>query len=228
MNNHIYEFKKIYIDKLFPKLNGVTLSNLRIDQESVSYITTPHEAKKIADIIAKHTSNHKDIKNSVLVDATGGVGGDTITLSTQFGSVISIEIDSNRYSLLKHNINEYKTTNVTTINGDSLIIIPKLSDIDVIYADPPWGGKDYKTRENLRLTLGAMEIESFILNCFNPDIMTSIPKLIALKMPKNYDLKYLYEKITHSFDIYLYQLKKINILIIEKKINETVIPQTIL
>jgi 16S rRNA G966 N2-methylase RsmD len=211
MNNHIYEFKKIYIDKLFPKLNGVTLSNLKIDPESVSYITTPHEAKRIADIIAKHAGHHKDVKASVLVDATGGVGGDTITLSTQFGSVISIEIDTDRYSLLKHNVNEYKSTNVTTINGDSLIIIPKLSDVDVIYADPPWGGKDYKIKENLRLTLGSTEIEKFILDCFNPEIMATIPKLIALKMPKNYDLKYMYEKITHSFDIYLYQLKKIGL-----------------
>ncbi len=217
MNNHIYESKKIFMDKLFPKINGVSLTNLKIDTESISYITTPHEAKKITDIIAKHVSNFKNIKDSVLIDATGGVGGDTIMFATQFGSVISIEVNSDRYNLLKHNVEEYKFNNVTAINGDSLIIIPKLPYIDVIYVDPPWGGKDYKTKDNLRLSLGSVEIETFVPNCFNSEMTMCVPKLIALKIPKNYDLKYLYEKMSHMFDIYLYQLKKINILVVEKK-----------
>lgn len=217
INNMCEPTKKIFFDKLFPKMNGVSLNNLKIDTESISYITTPHESKKITDIIVKHISNSKNAKDSVLIDATGGVGGDTIMLATQFGSVISIEIETDRYNLLKHNVEEYKYNNITVINGDSLIIIPKLPHVDVIYVDPPWGGKDYKTKENLRLLLGTTELESFILNCFNSEIMICIPKLMALKIPKNYDLKYLYEKISHMFDIYLYQLKKINILVLEQK-----------
>jgi len=217
INNICETTKKIYLDKLFPKINGVSINNLKIDVESISYITTPHESKKITDIITKHISNFKNPKNSVIVDATGGVGGDTIMFATQFGSVISIEIEIDRYNLLKHNVDEYKFNNVIVINGDSLIIIPKLPHIDVIYIDPPWGGKDYKMKENLRLLLGTTELETFILNSFNPEIMICVPKLMTLKMPKNYDLKYLYKKISHIFDIYLYQLKKINILVVEKK-----------
>lgn len=207
----------IYIDKLFPKINGVLLNNLLIDYESISYITTPYESKKILDIISKHISKYKQPKESNIVDATGGVGGDSISFCTIFSSVISIELDSKRYGYLKHNLEQYNFKNYTIINGDSNIIIPKLQYIDVIYIDPPWGGKCYKTKDNLRLSLGDINIEMFILNCYNNEITISSLKVITLKLPKNYDLKYLFEMLNEKFDIYLYELKKINIIIIEKK-----------
>jgi len=207
--------KKIYYDKLFPKINNVVLQNLQIDFESISYITTPTEAKKISDIISKHIIKFKSPKESVIIDATGGAGGDTIMFCSIFGSVISIELDEQRYSYLKHNVDQYNFKNITAINGDSTVIIPKLQFVDVIYIDPPWGGKDYKSKDKLRFMFGSEEIETFITKCFTSDNMISHPKLIALKMPKNYDLKYLYQILHNNFDIYLYELKKINILIIE-------------
>ena len=82
--------------------------------------------------------------------------------------------------------------------------------------DPPWGGKDYKSKENLRLVLGNIELEAFLLNCFNKEYSTAIPSVVALKLPKNYDIKYLFGLLSEKLDIYLYELKKINILIIEK------------
>ena len=210
--------KKIYLDKLFPKTNGVNVQNLLIDFESVSYITTPSESKKISEIIVKHLAKHKNAKEATIVDATGGVGGDTISLCNFFGSVISIELDPIRFEYLKHNVNEYQFKNVTTINGDSTIIIPKIPYVDAIYVDPPWGGKEYKSKDNLRLLMGVTELESFVLNCFNKEFSLACPSIIALKLPKNYDIKYLFEMLSEKLDIYLYELKKINILIIEKKI----------
>lgn len=209
--------KKIYLDKLFPKINGVNIQNLLIDNETVSYITTPIESKKISDIILKHSVKYKTAKETTIVDATGGAGGDTISFCNFFGSVISIEMDVDRFEHLKHNINQYQFKNITTINGDSTIIIPRISYIDVIYIDPPWGGKDYKTKENLRLSLGSIELETFVLNCFDKEHVLSSPNIIVLKLPKNYDIKYLFDILSDKLDIYLYELKKINILIIEKK-----------
>jgi predicted RNA methylase len=219
--NHIelYNNKKIHVEKLFPKINGVNLQHLIIDYESVSYITTPNESKKISDIIAQKMVQYKPIKECNVVDATAGVGGDSIMLCSIFGSVISIEMNHLRYAFLKHNLEQYNFKNVTPINGDSLIIVPKLQFIDVIYVDPPWGGKNYKMKENLRLMLGDIYIETFVENCFNKNIMMFSPKLIVLKLPKNYDLKSLFEILGSQFDIYLYELKKINILLIEKKLN---------
>ena len=43
---NIIKDKKIYLDKLFPKLNNANIQKLMIDHETVSYITTPFESKK--------------------------------------------------------------------------------------------------------------------------------------------------------------------------------------
>ena len=208
--------KKIYLDKLFPKINGVNIQNLMIDIESILYITTPYDSKYITDIISYNILKYKSSHESTIVDASGGAGGDTIMFSTMFRTVISIEKDTTRYKFLKHNVNEYKLKNVITINDDSINILPKITTLDIIYVDPPWGGKSYKGKENLRLVFGMTSLEQFILNCFDENILTSPPKIIALKLPINYDLKYLYECISDKFDAHLYKLKKFNIIIIEK------------
>lgn len=212
MDNNIS--KKIYLDRLFPKINNANIQNLLIDVDSVSYITTPIESKKIAEIISNHMSKYKTSNECVIVDGTAGVGGDSIMLSTMFEKVISIEIDQQRFEYLKHNIKEYGIKNIFVLNGNSTDIIPKLSNVDVIYVDPPWGGKNYKLKKYLRLNIGNVSIENFVELCFS---MISFPKIIAFKLPKNYDLKYMYLQLNTNYNIYLYQLKKINMILIEKK-----------
>jgi hypothetical protein len=214
--------KKILLDKLFPKINGVNIHNLLIDNESLLYITTPYDSKYITEIISHNLSKYKAPQDSVIIDATGGAGGDTIMFSTIFRTVISVERDIIRYNFLKHNVKEYGLKNVITINSDSINILPKITTIDVIYIDPPWGGKSYKTKENLRLEFGSIPIEQFVINCFNENILISPPKLIALKLPMNYDLKYFHDFISEKYDAHLYKLKKFNILIIKKIINVTI------
>lgn len=210
--------KKIY--KLFPKFNDVILNNLKIDDESISYITNPYDSKKIINIIIKHVSNNvqcnEQCNENTIVDCTAGVGGDTIMFCKTFRSVISIELNEMRCELLKHNLKEYGLKNVTVLNGDSSIIIKKIQNVDIIYIDPPWGGKEYKTKENIRLLLSDIQLETFISNCFDEEKMTSIPKILVLKMPKNYDIKYLFDTLHDNFDIYVYKLRKLNILILEK------------
>lgn len=219
MNDELKSSKKvnkIYFDRLFPKMNGINLNNMLIDYDSISFITVPVESKKISDIISRHLSKYISPKNATMVDATAGVGGDTFSFANDFQNVISIELNSDRCELLKHNVNQYDYKNVTILNGDSTIIIPKLNIIDTIYVDPPWGGKEYKLKDNLRLSIGSLTIEDFIINCFNKDITNCFPKVVALKLPKNYDIKFLFEKLSEKFDIYMYQLKKINVFLIEE------------
>ena len=207
--------KKIYYNKLFPKLNGTFIKNLKIDDEAVSYITTPIEAIKIASIIESHTIKYKSNNEITIVDGTGGVGGDTIAFCNKFGNVISIEANIERSKLLSHNLQQYSFKNVTIINGDSTLIIPKILDIDVIHVDPPWGGKDYKTKVNLRLNFGTIPIETFVINSFTNDEIITKPLIISLKLPKNYDIEYLFENLDKICEIYLYELEKFNIIILE-------------
>lgn len=209
---------KIHKDRLFPKFNGVSVQSLKIDFDCVSFVTPPNDAKKTADIAQKHIKKYKSVlKEITVVDATACVGGDTITLCSIFGKVISIELELNRYNNLVHNISQYKFTNVELLNGDSTTIIPKLPIVDIIFMDVPWGGRDYKLKQKLRLNFGAHGLEQFILNCFDKKITQSQPKLIISKMPKNYDIEYLYTMLSQDFDVALYELKKMNIIVVEKR-----------
>ena len=211
--------QKIYLDKLFPRINNVNIQNLKIDHESVSYITVPTESRKTVEIICKHITKHKPAKDTFIVDVTAGVGGDTISFCNTFGSVVSIEIDESRFEKLVNNIEQYGFKNCVPMNGNSIAILPKLLYADVIYIDAPWTDA-YKTSKSLRLSLGDVELETIVLDCFNKEIIPSQPKIVALKMPKNYDIKYFFERVSPELDIYLYNLRKINILIVERKVKE--------
>jgi hypothetical protein len=210
--------QKIYLEKLFPKIGSVNVQNMKIDFESVSYITVPSESEKVSKIACNHIMKYKQPGEAVIIDTTACVGGDTIRLCQSFGQVISIELDQKRYEYLCHNLNQYHITNCVPINGDSTAITPKLQNADMIYVDPPWGGSDYKTKTNLRLNFGDIPLETFIINCFDQQISQNKPSVLLLKIPTNYDLEYLYKTISENLDIYLYKLRKINVLVIERKI----------
>jgi len=211
---------KIIYERLFPYIPK--MEELLIDPDSISYITTPIEAQKICKILT--TSIEKYVKfpheQVIIVDATAGVGGDTIAFSKIFSSVIAIEINQMRSHYLKNNIGVYNIKNVQVINGNSIDILPKIPNMDIIYFDPPWGGKEYKNHNKLRLCINEIQIELLILDIFDNEKMICIPKILVFKLPSNYDYIYLYEvvNIKKEYTILLYELNKFNIITIEKNI----------
>lgn len=207
-------YSKYDFNKLFPKYNNVKLKNLQINDETLTYITMPKDSEKISMIISSHLINFKPLNQITIVDATACVGGDTITFCMNFENVISIEHNVETYNMLCSNIKQYNFKNVTMMNGDCTQIIPRLRSIDVIYVDPPWGGKDYKKKNDIILNIGPDTIEEFIINCLlkNNDIY-----LFTLKLPLNYNFKNLKEIMNDKFNIYLYRLYKYIIVVLEVK-----------
>lgn len=204
-------FKKIYYNKLFPKYNNINYKNLQIDEESISYITIPSESEKISNIIKQHLLKYnKDPNDVLIVDTTAGVGGDTLSFCNNFGNVISIEENYDRYNMLLNNVNQYGFKNITVMNGDSTAIIFKIYNVNVIHIDPPWGGKSYKKKDSVRLFIGKYELEKFIKLCLNDNVL-----IVTIKIPKNYDQEYLCDVLS-EYDIYQYKLEKFNIIVIEK------------
>lgn len=208
---------KIFFDKLFPAVVGINHSGLLIDSESMSFITTPYYSKIIGYKIRAHLAQFGVEAKACIVDSTACVGGDSITFGILFDRVISIELNDKWYEYLKNNVNHYGLENVVVMKGNSLDIIPNLSDsYHAIYIDPPWGGKQYKLQQNLRLSLGSKSLEHAIVDLFSQTLC-----LIAVKLPRNYDLKYFYDTIMvlgeNKFNIYLYELKKINLVIIQNR-----------
>lgn len=200
----------ILLDKLFSpnNLNSSKKKNLQIDYESLYSITLPqtshHIVQIINDLLFKKNINHKICS---IIDATAGVGGDTISFSSNFNKVYSIEINPNRYSFLINNLNIYNIQNVITYNDSYLNLINKINS-DIVFIDPPWGGRSYKHIKNLKLYLDNKSIENICLDILSKNIP---PKLIVLKLPNNY---YFDNFHIHKLIIYKYFLYKMTIIVI--------------
>jgi 16S rRNA G966 N2-methylase RsmD len=117
---------------------------------------------------------------------------------------------------LKNNLNVYGSKNVKIFNDDFLNILPIIPNHHVVFIDPPWGGSEYKNLKNIRLKISnKYELEDLCEMILFNNIKKN-PLFICLKLPKNYDIEYMYHKLIKC-NIYLYELNKMIILIIEKK-----------
>jgi len=208
--------KKIYMDRLFPPLVGDNYNKLQIDNESVAYITPYNLAVMTVGILMRH---HADLKRMVVMDMTGGVGGDTIIVSSRVGYVVSVELMSERHMMLCNNLEVYGIKNAHPVCGNSVEIFEKLNFIDIVYIDPPWGGRAYKEQRSLRLMFDGMPIERLVCRIFDPHQLSRV-KTCCMKLPLNYDIESLYRETKH-LDVahYLYRLDKMFIVIIQKNDN---------
>lgn len=209
------------IMRIFPQLkNQNDYSKLKIDEESLTYITI----REIADLTSKIICHHL-IKFNInpqkvkIIDYTAGVGGNILSFSKYFNKVYAIELDKKRYEYLINNVDVYECKNVLCINDSSITFHDKfLVEINpnIIFVDPPWGGNGYKENESLRLKLGDVPIEELVINIFsklyneiikNEKLTFEVNnkkiykqnifhnKFVILKLPKNYDIEYFYETI---------------------------------
>ena len=202
--------KKIYIDRLFPDVNTLQLHHkLKINQESIMYITIPTDAEQITRIIKNHLAEiSREGTDIVVCDATAGVGGNTISFAQHFGKVHAVEVDTERFNYLTNNVNAYRFENVTLHHGDCHVVVPQIGPQDVIFVDPPWGGKGYKKREKVVLRMGDSDVEDTCLR-----FLTSA-KILVVKLPKNYDVEHFYRRVSpETKRIYLYELNKMVIIV---------------
>ncbi len=207
--------KVIYYDKLFPIYdnNKNILTKVKIDKESVSYISSPIYAEKITNIILNHTKTNK----INIVDCTAGCGGDTISFLHKFKKVYSIEKNLTRYNYLMNNIQLYSFEKKSIIyNGNFENIIKNIKDMNVIYIDPPWGGSSYKKQKLVKLKINETPLDNIILDLINDTTYLQL-EYIIMKLPNNYDIKSLYELIKSKVKITLYNLKKMIVLVIQIK-----------
>jgi len=221
-NNNLNRIKRI-----FPYLNHDDLyKKILIDDNSFSYITLKEVSEDITKIIIleliEMCINPLKVK---LIDYTAGVGGNVFSFSSQFQEITAIEKSTLRASYLANNLELYNIKNVKIINDCSI----KYNENSVIYysptvffIDPPWGDEWQKDSINHKITFGDVKLEDFILNIYdkielmynNYSFNNYNNKLIILKLPKNFDIKYLYQK-TKKFKNENYQVS-INLYILNK------------
>lgn len=162
---------------IFPKNSKADMSKMLITTEGVYSVSKKIAAKKLVNII------HKIMKTTdiTVTDACCNVGSDSLMLAKYFKKVNSIELDKTNFEAFKNNVEIYGYDNMNIINGDSLEILKSLEQ-DVIYADFPWSGKDYKKIKNLKLYLGNVELADFYKQ------FKYSAKLHVYKVPFNYDI----------------------------------------
>jgi len=227
LDSPIFEYNKKNIKKnkkkndlktllrLFPRLNNKNDAvNLKIDNDSLYYISIREYADQISNIIIEY-ANRINVKSKeiIITDSTAGVGGNTISFCKYFKKVYAIEIDKKRAKYLKNNLDVYNLTNIEIIENNCINVLDKIENHDVVFIDPPWGGKNYKNYEKLKLKISDTPIEMLCNNLMNQDIMKKIPKMIILKLPNNYDIVNLYTLCNGKY-IFTYNLNKMTIVVI--------------
>lgn len=169
--------------------------NLKSDTEGLYSLSHKEDADKLSHIIKE---KYGDIK---IMDATSGVGGNSISFGSFFSQVISIEMNGDRFEMLKENINTFKLNNILLI-GNFINFINM--DYDLIFIDPPWGGPNYKFEKSTKFGINNTSLREVTKILKNKD------KIIIWKLPFNYDLS--------EFDKFNYEIHNIKnylILIIE-------------
>jgi 16S rRNA G966 N2-methylase RsmD len=201
--------------RLFPYLEDKSkASRLKIDIDSIYYISIREHAEQISLIIYDYLEKIGiEPSNAYITDATAGVGGNTISFGRMFKFINAIEIDKKRSDYLTNNLEIYELNNIGLINDDCTKILHEIENQDVIFIDPPWGGKSYKNYTKLKLRFSNITLEMLCNNIFDKNITKCTPKLLILKLPTNYDVTYFY-KMLKIKTIFLHNLGKMFIIVI--------------
>lgn len=153
-------------------------------------VAGPYQTKQEIKIFKSLFKNTLPTK---IIDATAHVGVDSITLAYSFPNahVTSVERNPEVYELLKANISDLGyDKQIIALNMSADVYLDKLDHIvDLIYMDPPWGGRGYKPASDLPL-----HDESG-----NPTIPLSKVINLALKKTKLLVLKAPYNFIVNKF-----------------------------
>jgi len=195
-DNKIINVSYNFAKTIFNNINNDIYKKLNFTSDSVYSSSKIKGSLKLIDVILKTTNNNLDI---TITDGTANIGTDSIHMANIFKHVNAIEYIKVNYDALKNNIevlNEKK--NMNSYNGDTNILIKDLEQ-DLIYIDAPWGGRNYKDHNKLKLYLGDIEILDFYLK--NRDKS----KYFVFKVPFNYDFDYFRGYIIDKVTIYPYK-----------------------
>jgi 16S rRNA G966 N2-methylase RsmD len=149
---------------------------LMLTDKGIYSISKPIDAEWIIKCIKKTVTN---INELIITDSTAGLGGNTICFSKHFKKVNGIEINDIHFFVLKNNISVLELNNVKLIKDNYLNQIDKIEE-DIVFIDPPWGGKKYHYIKYFNIRLGKVPICKIINILFNKNV-----KYVVLKCPYN-------------------------------------------
>jgi len=210
-NTKIYHHDIKIIKRFFPYQENIDMEKLMISDIGKYSISKPYEADNISNIIINiMVKKNMNPNNLCITDATAGFGGNLINFSKRFKKVIGIEKSTINYNIMKNNIEVYGLENIEIYNNSFIKIIPELCG-NVVFIDPPWGGRKYRYKTNIMLHLDKVYIY---------DIVNQIPnstKLIAIKIPYNFDYSSFITKIYPNQSISHWSINNYNLITIVRE-----------
>jgi len=180
-----------FIKNLFPVKPNVNLDHLIVNQVGLYSMTKHNEANQLLDIL--RNDHQIDFGQSILLDATSGIGGFILNMYDHFKHVIGYEIDRTQYNILKHNCEVYGTKNVELHNLDYTKNINRQS-ADIVLIDPPWGGLKYNDSNQLNLKLGTLTMSELIelIDC----------RILIIKIPSNHMMT-IFEESGYPYKVHM-------------------------
>ena len=173
----------------FPDMHS---KHILMDDVSKYSITLPDKADIISEIIKKNYQlifPDDNLDELIITDAMACVGGNTLSFSTNFKSVIANELNTTRFQYLVHNMKQYDKTNILFYNDNYLNLINKI-DQHIVFIDPPWGGPIYKSQYKMDIMIQEdsekeVRLDELISNIF----LNPMTKMIIYKLPTNHNIE---------------------------------------
>ena len=176
----LIDFDQDLFKKFFPNDKNINFRNLKLTNIGSYSITDPSTAQIISNIIKDFIKKDKII----ITDANANMGGNSINFAKNFFKVNSVEIIPMHCDVLENNLKEYELNDKVNIICDDYLDVMLDLKQDVVFFDPPWGGKNYKKIHNLKLELDNVNIVDII----NELEKKTDTKLVVLRVPFNFDI----------------------------------------
>jgi 16S rRNA G966 N2-methylase RsmD len=206
-----FPYQKNVWERTFPEKKGVDITKLRltnIGRYSVAKLNVTLDLKSLISEIYNLVEK-KSLKDLIITESNGGLGGLTITLAPLFKKINVVEIIPEHAEIIKHNISQYNLMkNVKIINDDYMNVMMELKQ-DIIISDPPWGGLDYHKQRYLRLGLNNIDITCVINKLYDKNLF----KLFVLLVPHNFDIKHFMDKIK-SKSIFIQKYQSLSVIFV--------------
>jgi 16S rRNA G966 N2-methylase RsmD len=200
-----------FIKTLFPWKKNIDFQKLQMTKIGKYSISNRYDSTQLSKVIRKilYHFNRKP-KQTTITDATASIGGNAISFCMFLGHVNAIELDTLTYSALQHNVEQYQLDNITLFNQNCLDILYDLHQ-DIVFFDPPWGGKTYKEHTEIDLFLENDNGISINLVDITNILFDKGLFLNIIKIPKNFAIAK-FVKTSKWMYFYLMNCKKYNIL----------------
>ena len=174
-------YRKAKIQYLFSQEASAFHESVQYDEVSLYSATDQLTARAIARVLQTLPGV---TRASTVTDATACIGGNTFEFARIFAHVHAVEVDTVRASMLRHNLALLQLdTDVTVHEADYCLLQTTLRQ-DVVFLDPPWGGKRYKQQERVRLYLSDRDVGDLC-----GAILLGTPHVVV-KVPCNFDVKH--------------------------------------